>query len=90
MLPLSQAIRLPIVMRGKTVVKYTNKGSIIFTSLYLRPGMLSFDMSHLDYSYPAPNFVKIEGRLIIHGRGNHLKKALKLVIMYGSVQDVQS
>lgn len=65
-------------MSGKTVVKYTNKGSIIFTSPYLRPGMLSFctitsfGMSHLDYSYPAPNFVKIEERLIIHGSGNHL------------------
>lgn len=72
LLPFKQAIHLPIVMSGKTVVKLTHKGSIIFTSPSLRPAMLSFGMSHLDYSYPAPNFVKIEGRLIIHGSGNHL------------------
>lgn len=72
LLPLKHAIRLPIITSGKTVVKFTRKGSIIFTSQNLHPGMLSFGMSHLDYSYPAPNFIKIQGKLIVHGSGRHL------------------
>ncbi len=33
--------------------------------------MLSFGVSHLDKSFPAPNFVKIQGKLIINGYGGH-------------------
>lgn len=59
-------------MSGKTIVKFTRRGSIIFTAQRLHPAMLSFGMSHLDYSYPAPNFIKIQGKLLLHGEGTHL------------------
>lgn len=67
-----QAIRFPLILSGKTTLKSTKRGAIIFTAKKLHPGILTFGMSHLNYSYSAPNFVKIEGKLIIHGDGNHL------------------
>ena len=43
----------------------------MFTSKRIRCGMLRIGITHLDRSFPAPNFIRIEGKLIIHGDGLH-------------------
>lgn len=71
LLPFRQAIHLPMVISGKTVVKYTERGSVEFTSEKYHYGMLTIGVSHREYSFEAPNFIKIQGKLIIHGSGYH-------------------
>lgn len=69
--PLPQAVFFPLILSSKTIIRKTKKGAIKFTSERLRPGLLSFGISHLNCSFSAPNFINIEGRLIIHGSGAH-------------------
>ncbi len=64
-------MHIPLLLSGKTIVKFTERGSIEFTSEKIHFGMLSIGTTHLIYSFPAPNFIKIEGKLIIHGDGYH-------------------
>lgn len=61
---------MPMFVSGSTRFFQTKKGSIVFTSP-VHTGMLSFGVSHLDYSYSVPNFVKIQGKLVLHGNGLH-------------------
>lgn len=69
--PIRQAVFLPLIVGSKTIIHATHRGAIEFSAARLHPGMLLFGVSHLDCSFPAPNFIKIEGKLIIHGSGFH-------------------
>lgn len=71
LLPFKQALHFPIFISGKTVVKDTRRGAISFTADRLYPGMLQCGASHLNVSYSAPFFLKIQGKLIVNGNGYH-------------------
>lgn len=69
--PFRDAILLPVLMTGKTHVKHIRRGSIVFTSKKLRPGILQFGTLHQNYTYNSPLFLSIWGKLTIHGNGGH-------------------
>lgn len=70
MLPLNQALKLPILVNGKTKIYRVSKGCIEFPD-GIRTGFLTFGISSTEYSYSKPCFLRIDGKLIIKGWGNH-------------------
>lgn len=70
--PLSIAIKLPVHVTRK--VKYnlsTFRDSIIFDKESLYFGSLKIGFLDNQYTWDRPSFLKINGKLIIHGSGFH-------------------
>lgn len=68
-LPFKQAVKFPIIIKGRAKFCKLSKGCIEFTD-GVRPGMLTFGVN-LDHSYSGSTFLRIEGKLIITGLGFH-------------------
>lgn len=68
---ITKAWHFPLLLSSKTTVVKAERGSIILTSEIIHFGMFRIGVSHLRNSFQAPCFVKIEGKLIIHGEGYH-------------------
>lgn len=88
-LPLRQAVRLPLWVSRKTTLYLCRKGCIEIEESKPRPGMLKFGLSDLQFYYDSNSFVSIMGRLIIRGKNFHsFAPGLSMNIRPGAVLEL--
>lgn len=70
-LPIQQAVRMPIILSAKCSLKCCKRGSIIFSSKSLRPGVLILGTEYYGFPPKGNTNIRIMGELVIHGKGVH-------------------
>lgn len=71
MFPIKDAVKLPILIISDVNYKYTLPGTITIDEDALHFGCLTIGYLDRQYTYDRPSFIKIRGKLIIHGSGIH-------------------
>lgn len=71
MFPIEVAYRLPVLITSNVSYKYSRPGKIVFDKNALHFGSLRIGYLDRQYTYDRPSFLKIKGKLIVHGDGFH-------------------
>lgn len=70
LLPINQAIKLPIVLSSKTSLRSCHRGCIVFNS-DVKPSMLNIGTEYYGFHPKGRTMLRIQGKLIIDGNGQH-------------------
>lgn len=69
-LPLAQAIKIPLVVGAKTTIKPCRKGCIVFNS-NVKPASLIIGTEYYGFKPKGRSMIRILGKLIVNGSGSH-------------------